>query len=159
MDSEWYISWAENGKSGNNPHVIILLHFHVIIFYPEVKNATPNALENDLKQSQLGVQLNQNGLSSGIQYCSKEGPPFLRVCATKRRFVHVLPCRQLPGFNSPTVAVKGGLLRTQLAQRVPQDPLPFHRRSAGACRRPSPLHSRSSGPACRACTRTLCIKA
>jgi len=74
LDYEWYISYAEHGTSGTNPH------FHVLL--PGFGQRCSDKIRKRLKTAgytgnrELSVKLNQNGLSSGIQYCSKEGPPF-----------------------------------------------------------------------------------
>ena len=72
LDYEWYISYAEHGTSGTNPH------FHVLL--PGDGQRDSDRIRKRLKTAgytgnrQLSVH--QNGLSSGIQYCSKEGSPF-----------------------------------------------------------------------------------
>jgi hypothetical protein len=74
FNESWYISWAEHGKSGTNPH------FHVLL--PGTGTNDAERVRKRLKtagytgNSQLSVKFNKNGILQGIQYCGKEGSPF-----------------------------------------------------------------------------------
>jgi len=64
LDYEWYISYAEHGTSGTNPH------FHVLL--PGSGQRDSDRIRKRLKTAgytgnrQLSVKLNQNGLSSVV---------------------------------------------------------------------------------------------
>ena len=74
FSESWYISWAEHGKSGSNPH------FHVLLPGSGVNDA--ERVRKRLKTAgysgnqHISVKLNKNGILQGLQYCGKEGSPF-----------------------------------------------------------------------------------
>jgi hypothetical protein len=74
FDASWYISWAEHGKSGSNPH------FHVLL--PGTGTNDAERIRKRLKTAgysgnqRIRVKFEQNGVLQGIQYCGKEGSPF-----------------------------------------------------------------------------------
>lgn len=69
-DAHWYISYPHLGSHGNNPH------FHVLLPGSDKRDA--EKLRNRLKKSgysgnkQFSIKYCENGLSQGIQYCSRE---------------------------------------------------------------------------------------
>jgi hypothetical protein len=73
FNESWYISWAENGKDGTNPH------FHVLM--PGSGTNDAERIRKRLKTAgysgnqRISVKFNQNGILQGIQYCGKEGTP------------------------------------------------------------------------------------
>jgi hypothetical protein len=74
FDESWYISWAEHGKAGTNPH------FHVLL--PGSGTNDAERIRKRLKTAgysgnqRIRVKFEQNGVLQGIQYCGKEGSPF-----------------------------------------------------------------------------------
>lgn len=73
FSESWYISWAEHGKSGDNPH------FHVLL--PGTGTNDAERIRKRLKTAgysgnqRIRVKFEQNGILQGIQYCGKEGSP------------------------------------------------------------------------------------
>lgn len=73
-DEKWYISYAENGSDGGNPHFHVLLPGSVSKDRERVRKRIKTA--GFYGNRELSVKLMENGILQGIQYCSKEGTAF-----------------------------------------------------------------------------------